>query len=291
MSSSSTPYRQPYGAQPTYSTAVGHRFSSKLSMTAQPFVPYGNSFASSSASAHSIPLRPTSSASASTSTSMSPATTPTFESPSPPWMSRRGSYSSSSDTSEDELETPPTSPQVVPLGNASSAPQSTGKGKGKELDIEHLDVLPFSLHEDDGAPTEVVPPSSPNPALVPTSARTEATSQPSALRYPPGIPLPPHLKTSAPAPPASQVPSTPSHAAPARPRPEPSPVSRQQEESQRGRSRWPRLLWSSQLDDQSLDVLRSYHTRVVGRPLPVLRKDMTQHEIRKWSLKMEDAGL
>jgi hypothetical protein len=45
------------------------------------------------------------------------------------------------------------------------------------------------------------------------------------------------------------------------------------------------------LDQESISVLRSYHSRVVGGELPQLRSGMSPREVQKWSRKMEDAGL
>lgn len=277
---------------------------------------YGRAFASGSKMSTALAFTPYSHHDVSTSSSS--ATTPS--SPSPPWMSRRASYSStncSSDTEDEELETPPTSPQVVALSNAD---QANAKGKGKAVDVHiNHDVLPFSLHEDEPdhdagvarvhslAPAHGFPNPLPTSAPSVPSAEVRSTSSPTStattlaqpsLTYPPGLPIPPSLLTPRSAtstpiavPPAVPTPTPSRHQAEPRPRPQPSPPSRQAEESQRGRSRWPRLLWSSQLDEESLRVLRSYHHRVVGGPLPVLEPGMSQRDVRKWSHKMEDAGL
>ncbi|KAM0746604.1 hypothetical protein T439DRAFT_360287 [Meredithblackwellia eburnea MCA 4105] len=68
--------------------------------------------------------------------------------------------------------------------------------------------------------------------------------------------------------------------------------SRAEEENARGRSRWPRLLWNSTIDDESLDVLKSYHERAVGGPLPVLeRRERGRRAVKEWSERLERAGL
>lgn len=252
----------------------------------------------------------------SSSSSQSFSSTPAMS----PLFSRRASYSSSDD-SDDELETPNASPQLVGLD--SKSPLGThlggghGKGKGKALDLEDLEringeIVPFSLleiAEDEGATNLGVLPQPPTfgtraapiPAQAATSTRPPSSSTSTAtLVYPPGLPIPPaalaaQQKPSAPtptlaAPPRPPAPATP--AATARPRPQqPSPPSRQQEEASRGRSRWPRILWSSELDQESISVLRSYHSRVVGGDLPVLKQGMSPREVQRWSRKMEDAGL
>ncbi|GAA5886621.1 hypothetical protein JCM5296_005351 [Sporobolomyces johnsonii] len=228
------------------------------------------------------------SSSSSGSASHSAATTPTFDSPAPNW-DRRSSYAStacSSDTSDDELETPPTSPQVVPL--------SDPKGKGRAADHHpHLvnlndaqEIAPFSLHEiaeDEDArghlthwPSSTSPSSSvdgSSPASLDDSISSSSSSE--TIVSPPLLPSSPV--------PLPQV--------DARPPPQPSPPTRAQEEHLRGRSRWPRLLWRSSLDEDSLDVLKSYHERAVGGPLPVLKREMRGEQVRKWSRRMEDAGL
>ncbi|GAA5963828.1 hypothetical protein JCM3765_004031 [Sporobolomyces pararoseus] len=241
----------------------------------------------------------------SSSSSSSFSSTPTMVSP---LFSRRASYSSSDD-SEEELETPNSSPQLIGLDAKHSTGQAGGKGKGKALDLEDLhhingEIIPFSLldiSEDEGVtptalplpqrPTFGTPSSVSLPAATSTSPVT--TRQPT-LVYPPGLPIPPSLSQSTPQkptpPPVVSTVSTP--AASSRPRPQqPSPPSRQQEEANRGRSRWPRILWSSELDSESISVLRSYHSRVVGGDLPVLKQGMSPREVQKWSRKMEDAGI
>lgn len=64
-------------------------------------------------------------------------------------------------------------------------------------------------------------------------------------------------------------------------------------EQPRGRSRWPRILWSSNIDSESLGVLQSYHRRAVGGDLPVLGRgeQLDGKGVKEWSRKMERAGL
>ncbi|GAA5892268.1 uncharacterized protein JCM6883_007302 [Sporobolomyces salmoneus] len=224
-----------------------------------------------------------------------------------PLFSRRASYSSSDD-SEEELETPNSSPQLIGLDAKQStngkhvAGGGSSKGKGKALSLEDLheingEIIPFSLleiEEEEQEEEERTLPQRPTfgtPLPLPTPAQSQpSTSSTQSLVYPPGLPIPPSLlqtsSSSSPAP--SPAPSTP---APSTRPSQPSPPSRQQEEASRGRSRWPRILWSSELDQESISVLRSYHSRVVGGDLPVLQQGMSPREVQKWSRKMEDAGL
>ncbi|KAK4701226.1 hypothetical protein P7C70_g5008, partial [Phenoliferia sp. Uapishka_3] len=90
--------------------------------------------------------------------------------------------------------------------------------------------------------------------------------------------------------PASSLPSSTPKTQPKRAKPSAVPT-RDDEEDSRGRSRWPRLLWSSTVDDDSLEVLRSYHERAVGGPLPLLERGRGQRGVREWSAKLEKAGL
>lgn len=53
----------------------------------------------------------------------------------------------------------------------------------------------------------------------------------------------------------------------------------------------PRLLWRSEIDSDSLDVLQQYHARAVGQPLPKLESTSTPAAVGQWSRKMERAGL
>ena len=224
-----------------------------------------------------------------------------------PLFSRRASYSSSDD-SEEELETPNSSPQLIGLDAKHSTGQAGGKGKGKALDLEDLhhingEIIPFSLldiSEDEGVTATPLPlpqrPTfgTPSSVSLPTATSTSpVTTRQPTLVYPPGLPIPPSLSQSTPQkPPPPSVSTVSTPAASSRPRPQqPSPPSRQQEEANRGRSRWPRILWSSELDSESISVLRSYHSRVVGGDLPVLKQGMSPREVQKWSRKMEDAGL
>ncbi|GAA5863174.1 hypothetical protein JCM1840_002495 [Sporobolomyces johnsonii] len=214
------------------------------------------------------------------------ANTPVIDIPSLGWDWRLSSASTcSSDTSDDELETPPASPQAF-------APISDLKGKGKGKATSHhphvdlndaREVVPFSLHEiaeDEDArgplthwPSSTSPSSSSSSALA-DSPRSSSLSVPVA---------PPPLFVSAPVP----LPRV-----DARPPPQPSPPTRAQEEQHRGRSRWPRVLWRSELDDDSLDMLKRYHQRAAGgSPLPVLRTGMDLSEVRKWNKEMDRAWL
>lgn len=228
-------------------------------------------------------------ASASTSSGLpwTPARRDSFASTYSCGSSSAGSSTECGDSSdEDEAVTPPVSPDLVP-----SLPHHVDrKGKGKELtddDAFHLAALDFSLAEiaeDDEAtgawiqpiPIAAVPAPHPAPSRgthpLPTAATTVRTA------FKPDAPDP-HSAAQA--------------AAAVRPAPQPSPpesISGADDEP-RGRSRWPRLLWRSELDVDSLVVLKDYHERAIGEPLPVLKRGMRPRSVARWSRRMEDAGL
>lgn len=96
-------------------------------------------------------------------------------------------------------------------------------------------------------------------------------------------------------PPSHALPPLPAPTSNPKPRSKPKPSSnrpsREEEESRRGRSRWPRLLWRSEVDPTSLEVLEKYHARAVGGPLPVLERRRGERGVREWSDRMERAGL
>ncbi|GAA5844014.1 hypothetical protein JCM9279_003703 [Rhodotorula babjevae] len=210
-----------------------------------------------------------------------------------PWTpARRDSYSSmySSPSSagsstecgdssdEDEAVTPPVSPDLVPT--AGGVVDLKGKGKQADHDAFHLAALDFSLAdvaEDDAEWLQPVPIEAVVPApAAPSSARgTPAPFSTTAVAAKPTAPDPDAAVRPAP------QPSTPESAAP-------PPAA---DDDARGRSRWPRLLWRSELDVDSLVVLRDYHERAIGEPLPVLRRGMQPREVARWSRRMEDAGL
>ncbi|GAA5894402.1 hypothetical protein JCM8208_006224 [Rhodotorula glutinis] len=214
-----------------------------------------------------------------------------------PWTpARRDSYSSmySSPSSagsstecgdssdEDEAVTPPVSPDLVPTGGAVDL---KGKGKQADHDAFNLAALHFSLAdvaEDDAEWIQPVPIEAvvPAPAAPSPSPRSHpAPSSPSTTLAKPTAPDP-HEQAAAAVRPAPQ-PSPPESAAP-------PPAA---DDDSRGRSRWPRLLWRSELDVDSLVVLRDYHERAIGEPLPVLKRGMAPREVARWSRRMEDAGL
>ena len=203
---------------------------------------------------------------AKTASSASPST------PTLPWTpARRDSYSSmysspsfagsstecGDSSDEDEAVTPPVSPDLAAL---------------------HFSLA--DVAEDEGEWVQPVPIEAVVPAPVaPSSARgTPAPSTTAAAVAKPTAPDP-HAQAAAAVRPAPQ-PSPPESAAPAAP-----------DDDARGRSRWPRLLWRSELDVDSLVVLRDYHERAIGEPLPVLRRGMQPREVARWSRRMEDAGL
>ncbi|GAA5963708.1 hypothetical protein JCM21900_004105 [Sporobolomyces salmonicolor] len=219
----------------------------------------------------------------------STASTPLFDVPSMEW-DRRPSYAStsSSDTSDDELETPPASPHAF-------APLSDLKGKGKATSHHHRvnlndiasshEVAPFSLldiaEDEDARGTFTHWPtySSPSPSSSSAAATDSPDSSSSSITV---AVAPPPLFASAPVP----LPRVDT-----RPPPQPTPPTRAQEEHVRGRSRWPRVLWRSRFDDDSLDMLKRYHERAAGSPLPVLRTGMHPSEVRQWSTAMDRAWL
>ncbi|GAA5952369.1 hypothetical protein JCM8115_003581 [Rhodotorula mucilaginosa] len=199
---------------------------------------------------------------------------------------------------DDEIATPP----FLPADAADGFSSNKGKGKATE-DHPYLDLsgtfATFSLSEDNlvasvplspPSPTRPLPPAeavapSPAPAVTPTaSPRIAFQSTPSK---PP--PPPPSSETVAVA--VTNPDSEPPSSAHVRPLPQPSPPTRAVEEAHRGRSRWPRLLWRSELDMDSLVVLKNYHERAVGQPLPVLRAGMVPKQVETWSRRMEYAGL
>ncbi|GAA6014879.1 hypothetical protein JCM10207_002210 [Rhodosporidiobolus poonsookiae] len=246
---------------------------------------------SASSSRHTMPAFSPLSSGPSSASSSSKSSTSSGHSPSVAYpMTRRDStyslYSTSSSdeaystddfSDDDELATPDCSPELRPVADPS------GKGKGKAIDLT-ASFHAFSLSEipeDDASPpewdlpTSAIPLPTPQPQPLPTAV---APSPSSALPYTPSA----AFRHAAPDPDAS-----------ARPAPQPSPPSPAvaDPDAPRGRSRWPRLLWRSELDVDSLAVLRNYHERAVGKPLPRLRRGMDGREVERWSRRMEDVGL
>lgn len=178
---------------------------------------------------------------------------------------------------DDELLTPP----FPALDAAAAANSAKGKGKGKaasavDLTASFGSISLAQVAEDDGAnPWPQALPDVPSPARLP----------------PPALPLV-SLPAPKPATPA-RAPDPQPPAAQTRPPPQPSPPSQAAaaEDAYRGRSRWPRLLWRSDIDVDSLRVLKNYHERAVGGPLPVLRSGMAKRDVERWSRAMENAGL
>lgn len=131
--------------------------------------------------------------------------------------------------------------------------------------------------------THIVPPPPPSPSTT-TSTPTFPAVGPSA------VPGPSNPHSFSPSPPFAYSPPLPSSF----PQSQPQRPTRDAEESSRGRSRWPRLLWASKVDGAALEVLQAYHERVLGAPLPVLKvrgdRD-AEREAREWSRKMARAGL
>ncbi|BGP07259.1 hypothetical protein JCM10049v2_003090 [Rhodotorula toruloides] len=178
---------------------------------------------------------------------------------------------SSEDDDDDFLVTPPF--PAVDAVASSAAAASKGKGKAPLVDL----TAPFAsislaeVAEDDDANS----PPWPQPSSLPDI--------PSPARLPP--PALPLVSHPAPKPAPDPHPQT-------RPPPQPSPPTQAAaEDSYRGRSRWPRLLWRSDIDVDSLRVLKNYHERAVGGPLPVLKSGMGKRDVERWSRAMENAGL
>ncbi|BGP23941.1 hypothetical protein Rt10032_c05g2350 [Rhodotorula toruloides] len=188
----------------------------------------------------------------------------------------RDAYGFSSEDDDEFLVTPP----FPAVDSSSASSNASAKGKAKaivDLSAPFGSISLAAVAEDDDADVWPQPVSSlpdvPSPARLP----------------PPALPLVSH-----PAPkPATAVVAPDSHPhAQTRPRPQPSPPTQPSpEEAYRGRSRWPRLLWRSDIDVDSLRVLKNYHERAVGGPLPVLKGGMEQREVARWSRAMENAGL
>ncbi|BGP31299.1 hypothetical protein JCM10296v2_003063 [Rhodotorula toruloides] len=174
----------------------------------------------------------------------------------------------SSEDDDEFLVTPPL-PAVDAVASPNAAAASKGKGKRKaivDLTAPFGSISLADVAEDDDANSPwPQPPSLPD---IPSPTRLP----------PPALPL-----VSAPAP--EPHPQT-------RPPPQPSPPTRATaEDPYRGRSRWPRLLWRSDIDVDSLRVLKNYHERAVGGPLPVLKSGMGKRDVERWSRAMENAGL
>ncbi|GAA5904659.1 uncharacterized protein JCM6883_003859 [Sporobolomyces salmoneus] len=203
---------------------------------------------------------------------------PSFTSSSSSSLSSTCSNSLWNDSSsdEEELETPPASPQTSQTTLALFA--ADRKGKSKQSDLLQF---PFSLSEvseDDDAQGDHrgdVPhfdwtsPSSAKstPPLVPSSASPsldESLALPSKPTFSSSTPLP-----------------TSSHRKP----------SRAEEERYRGRTRSPRLLWRSELDRSSMKLLDVYYEGTVGDKLPILKSGMGKEEVEEWSRRIEEAGI
>ncbi|GAA6058833.1 hypothetical protein JCM10212_002777 [Sporobolomyces blumeae] len=261
----------------------------------------------------SVPISSRSSTSSSSSSSSSTATfVGSSSSPSPRWGS--SSTSSSSDASDDdELATPPASPRSAFLSlPAPSLVIVDRKGKGKtrveaphdplirtaEIAEDDDAVVPFAswtapVSHPTSGPTEFVPPSRTTELSLPSLDENLYLPLPASQR--PGAPKSPSLPLPklALAPPAAA--KTPPPRLPAPPPShvtyEPLHLTRQQEERLRGRSRSPRLLWRSDLDEPAVRLLETYHERSVGRRFPRLVHGMSPTEVRDWSLRVEQAGI
>ncbi|GAA5914733.1 hypothetical protein JCM6882_002727 [Rhodosporidiobolus microsporus] len=237
------------------------------------------------------PCASTSSLAASTShgSGSSSASSSTKSSPLLPHpMARRDStyslYSSSSSSDydteytsdeedDDELATPDCSPE---LKAADASSNRSGKGKGKAPVDLTASFHAFSLSGIDEEDSWEVPVA---PVAPPTSTLSSTSPSPS-LPPPAALPLVPSAvfqQQSLPAPAIEPEPAAALHESP--------------DPAHRGRSRWPRLLWRSELDPDSLAVLKSYHERAIGAPLPRLRRGMRDESVGRWSRRMEDAGL
>ncbi|GAA6046417.1 hypothetical protein JCM3770_004908 [Rhodotorula araucariae] len=191
--------------------------------------------------------------------------------------SSAGSSTECDDSSdEDEAVTPPVSPDLIPADGGNDG----AKGEGV-ADAFHLSALSFSLAEiaeDDDAATWHHPTAASPPATVPAPIAPSSAPIPAA-------PVAPRTAFQ-------PLPPDPREHAVVRPPPQPSPpATATSEDEPRGRSRWPRLLWRSELDRESLVVLRDYHERAIGAPLPILKRGMRPQSVARWSRRIEDAGL
>lgn len=197
---------------------------------------------------------------------------------------------------DDEIATPPFLP-----ADAADGFNNKGKGKATAEDHAYLDLsgnfATFSLSEDNLVASVPLSPPSPTRPLPPAEV---VAPSPAPASTPTASPRIPFQSTPSKPPPASSetvavavAPNSESEPSSVhvRPPPQPSPPTRAVEEAHRGRSRWPRLLWRSELDMDSLVVLKNYHERAVGQPLPVLRAGMVPKQVETWSRRMEYAGL
>ncbi|GAA5970713.1 hypothetical protein JCM11641_007408 [Rhodosporidiobolus odoratus] len=182
--------------------------------------------------------------------------------------SSEGGWDSSSSWSDtEEVTTPEASPEL-------KAHDAKGKGKAVDLGSSLHSFSLSGIHgHDDGWAIPIVPTSTASIFVPPPTPSPRSAPLPLA---PADFLTPP---VPSPAPVARPAPSSPPTTAPS------------SADDSRGRSRWPRLLWRSELDIDSLTVLRDYHQRAVGEPLPILSRGMGTREVGRWSRKMEDAGL
>ncbi|GAA5966870.1 hypothetical protein JCM3765_004584 [Sporobolomyces pararoseus] len=222
---------------------------------------------------------------------------PSFSSSSSTYSSTSSSWASTSETAfssdddEDELQTPPASPQ-----NSSSLQLfHDHKGKSKQRQslgdspILQFSFSPNEISEDDDARGEptfdwISSPSLPSPVL-PTFSNSSPSLDESLSVPLPSFALPPKPKpTAAQLPPLSSSTTDQKPSSPRRP-------TRAEEERYRGRTRSPRLLWRSELDKPSIELLNLYHEETVGGKLPILKSGMRTREVREWSRKVEEAGI
>ncbi|KAK4055600.1 hypothetical protein OIV83_000146 [Microbotryomycetes sp. JL201] len=173
--------------------------------------------------------------------------------------SASSSASSTSSASSHEAQTPPQSPSLAAhavLGDEPAHSQSMLLG----IDTYQHNSFKRKL-----------------PPMPPAKTQLSLQSVPPTSK---SLPLPKVVATSAtPAPQSASSSSAPVQ------------QSREWEEARRGRSRWPRLLWRSDVDDEALDILEAYHKRAVGGPLPLLKPRSAPRAVKKWSDSMERAGL
>ncbi|GAA5977678.1 hypothetical protein JCM5350_002317 [Sporobolomyces pararoseus] len=242
-----------------------------------------------------LPLR----ASPSTSKKLSP---PSFSSSSSTYSNTSSSWTSLSDTAfssdddEDELQTPPASPQ-----NSSSLKlfhdhkgKSNLKQSPGDSSILQFSFSPNEISEDDDARGEptfdwISPPALPSPPVLPTLSDSTSPSLDESLSVPlPAFSLPPKPKPSAAQLPPLTPPLTQAQNSPAS---TPRRPTRAEEERYRGRTRSPRLLWRSELDKPSIELLNLYHEETVGGKLPLLKPGMRTREVREWSRRVEEAGI
>lgn len=197
-----------------------------------------------------------------------------------PELDRRGSYASSSTSGEDqEAITPHHSPGPLPPLELELQLEDTFDGP-LWLDQEHwVDETKLRHGSQDGAirSRPVL-----SPSLSPPYSSSSSTASSSALPSP--NPSTRTFKSDDRAPPHEIKSGRMDPVRPSRP-------TREEEESRRGRARWPRLLYASKVDSESLAVLEEYFRRTRGRSFPRLDRTRGQSGANDWNRALNSAGL